>query len=139
RSPFAAPGRRTRPRTWTVCGAAFEPYRGLYTPAAFEDTVPTRGTVGQRFATMTVFVAATASGEVVGTVACNLVRKGEGHLRGMAVRPSWQGRGVAEELLGAAEAELRRAGCGRVSLGTTGPSAGPSGSTKRTASALRAR
>jgi predicted N-acetyltransferase YhbS len=121
--PFSV--RRARPEDATAVldclRAAFDPYRGLYTPAAFEDTVLTRGTVGQRFATMTVFVAATAAGEVVGTVACNLVCKGEGHLRGMAVRPSWQGRGVAEELLGAAEAELRRAGCGRVSLGTTGP------------------
>src|SRR6516165_3042026 len=101
--------------------AAFEPYRELYTPAAFEDTVLTPNTVGERLATMAVFVAATASGEVVGTVACHLVGEGEGHLRGMAVRPSWQGRGVSEELLGAAEAELRRAGCGHVSLDTTRP------------------
>jgi predicted N-acetyltransferase YhbS len=76
--------------------AAFEPYRALYTPAAFADTVLTPGTLGERLATMAVFVAATASGEVVGTVACQVVGVGEGHLRGMAVRPSWQGRGVAE-------------------------------------------
>jgi ribosomal protein S18 acetylase RimI-like enzyme len=100
---------------------AFEPYRMLYTPAAFDDTVLTPDTVAERFATMAVLVAATASGEVVGTVACRLVGVGEGHLRGMAVRPSWQGRGVAEELLAAAEAELRRAGCCRVSLDTTRP------------------
>jgi GNAT superfamily N-acetyltransferase len=70
---------------------------------------------------MAVFVAATSGGEVIGTVACHPVAQGEGYLRGMAVRPGWQGLGVAEELLGAAEAELRRAGCGRVSLGTTRP------------------
>jgi hypothetical protein len=52
--------------------AAFEPYRGLYAPAAFEDTVLTPGTVGERLATMAVFVAATASGEVVGTVDCGI-------------------------------------------------------------------
>src|SRR5262245_63805411 len=74
---------------------AFEPYRGQYTPAAFEDTVLTSGTVGERFATMAVFVAVTAGGAVVGTVACNLVGAGEGHIRGMAVCPSWQGRCVA--------------------------------------------
>src|ERR1044071_2476961 len=85
--------------------AALEPYRGLYTPAAFEDTVLTPGTLGERLATMAVFVAATATGEVIRTVACRLVREGEGHLRGMAVLPGWQGRGVAEELLGAAESE----------------------------------
>jgi predicted N-acetyltransferase YhbS len=105
--------------------AAFEPYRGLYTPAAFEDTVLTPDTLGQRFATMTVFVALTGSAEVVGTVTCHLVGEREGHLRGMAVRPNWQGRGVADELLGAAEAELRRAGCGRVSLDTTRPLSRP--------------
>jgi hypothetical protein len=85
-------GRRARPEDATAVldclRAAFDPYRGLHTPAAFEDAVLTRGTVGQRFATMTVFFAATAAGEVVGTVACDLVGKGEGHLRGMAVRPS---------------------------------------------------
>jgi N-acetylglutamate synthase-like GNAT family acetyltransferase len=87
--------------------AAFEPYRGLYTPAALEDTVLTPGTVGERLATMAVFVAATAGGEIVGTVACHMIGE-EGRLRGMAVHPSWQGRGVAEELLAAAAAEHRR-------------------------------
>jgi RimJ/RimL family protein N-acetyltransferase len=101
--------------------AAFEPYRAQYTPAAFEDTVLTPATVCERFSTMVVFVAETSGGEIVGTVACNVVREGEGHLRGMAVRPSWQGRGVAEELLTAAEAELRRGRCRRVSLDTTRP------------------
>jgi RimJ/RimL family protein N-acetyltransferase len=101
--------------------AAFEPYRGQYTPAAFEDTVLTPHTVCERFTSMAVFVAESPGGEVVGTVACNLVAAGEGHLRGMAVRPSWQGRGVAEELLTAAEAELRRAGCRCVTLDTTRP------------------
>jgi ribosomal protein S18 acetylase RimI-like enzyme len=99
--------------------AAFEPYRGQYTPAAFEDTVLTPGTVGERLATMAVFLAVTPGGEVVGTVACEVVGVGEGHLRGMAVRPSWQGCGMADELLKAAETELHRAGCGRVSLDTT--------------------
>src|SRR5262245_22531474 len=99
--------------------AAFEPYRGQYTPAAFEETVLTPGTIGERLATMAVFLAATPGGEVVGTVACGVVGVEEGHLRGMAVRPSWQGCGVADELLKAAETELRRAECGRVTLDTT--------------------
>src|SRR5215470_7332477 len=75
--------------------AAFEPYREVYTPAAFEDTVLTPGTIGERLSAMAVFVATTAPGEVIGTVACHVIGEGEGHLRGMAVRPSWQGRGVA--------------------------------------------
>ena len=53
-------------------------------------------TIGERFATMAVFLATTAGSEVVGTVTCGVVGNGEGHLRGMAVRPDWQGRGVAE-------------------------------------------
>src|SRR5262249_51993295 len=115
--------RRARPEDATAVldclRAAFEPYRALYTPAAFADTMLSPDTVGQRLAAMVVFVVATPGGEVVGTVACQVVGEGEGHLRGMAVRPSWQGRGAAEELLGAAESDLRRAGCGRVSLDTT--------------------
>src|SRR5207248_3212448 len=98
--------------------AAFEPYRPQYTAAAYEDTVLTPATVAERFATMAVLVAATRGGEVIGTVACHVVGAGEGHLRGMAVRPDWQGRGVAEELLAAAESELRRVGCDRVTLDT---------------------
>jgi RimJ/RimL family protein N-acetyltransferase len=100
-------------------GSAFEPYRGQYTPAAFADTVLTPATVGERFDAMAVFVAATLGGEVIGTVACCVVGGGEGHLRGMAVRPSWQGYGVANALLAAVESEIRRAGCTRVSLDTT--------------------
>lgn len=99
--------------------AAFEPFRVAYTPGAFEDTVLTPDAVGRRLASMAVFVASTDRGDVAGTVAGGVDGEGEGHLRGMAVRPNWQGRGVAEELLTAAEVGLRRAGCDRVSLDTT--------------------
>ncbi len=102
-------------------GSTFEPYRKQYTPEAFEDTVLTPTTIEQRFVTMALLVAAATDGEVVGTVACNVIGGGEGHVRGMAVRPVWQGQGVAEALLAAAEAELRRSGCRRVSLDTTRP------------------
>ena len=80
--PFSV--RRTRPEdaaSLPEClRAAFEAYRGLYTPAAFADTVLTPGTLGERLATMAVFVAVTASGEVVGTIACQVVGVGEGRL-----------------------------------------------------------
>jgi ribosomal protein S18 acetylase RimI-like enzyme len=77
-------------------------------------------TLARRMVEMSVFVA-TAAGEVVGTVGCALAAAGEGHVRGMAVRPNWQGRGVARRLLLAAEDELREKGCRRVTLGTTAP------------------
>jgi ribosomal protein S18 acetylase RimI-like enzyme len=100
---------------------AFQPYRGDYTDSAFEDTVLTRDTVHQRLTAMIVFVASTEDGEIVGTVACKVLDGGEGHIRGMAVRPSWQGCGVAHQLLEAAESELRESKCSRISLNSTVP------------------
>src|SRR5262245_32369362 len=68
---------------------------------------------------MCVFVAV-SEGYVVGTVACAASGE-EGHLRGMAVLPDWQGSGVASALLQAAEAEIRNQHCKRVTLDTTEP------------------
>jgi len=78
-------------------------------------------TLERRLVEMSVFVAAGEAGEIVGTIGCAAVSPAEGHIRGMAVRPDWQGRGVAERLLAAAESELRARGCGRASLDTTAP------------------
>jgi len=104
----------------TCLAAAFEPYRQQYTPAAFADTVLTRESVRQRLSTMCLFVAV-AAGHVVGTVGCQALGHGEGHLRGMAVLPEWQAKGVALRLLQAAETELRHNQCQRVTLDTTEP------------------
>src|SRR5438270_2536549 len=98
---------------------AFEPYRTRYTPAGFEDTVMNAKTVAERLQSMTLFVAI-ENGAVVGTIGC-AIHDHEGHLRGMAVLPHFQGSGVARRLLEAAEAELREQGCTRVTLDTTGP------------------
>lgn len=100
---------------------AFEPYRNEYTPGAFEDTVLNRETIGARLCSMALFVAEGANGKVVGTIGCNAASADEGHIRGMAVLPEWQGRGVAADLLRAAEHELQRLGCKRVTLDTTAP------------------
>ncbi|HZP23060.1 MAG TPA: GNAT family N-acetyltransferase [Terriglobales bacterium] len=99
---------------------AFEPYRTRYTPGAWLDTVLNAETIQERLAWMQVLVAVSAEG-VVGTIACASVTEDEGHLRGMAVLPAWQGQGVAEALLLAAEAELLRRGCARITLDTTEP------------------
>jgi len=104
----------------TCLAAAFAPYRSQYTPGAFEDTVLSPEAARSRMMRMTVYVAITPEGEVVGTVASTL--HGErGHLRGMAVLPAWQGHLVAELLLRAAEADLAAAGCARLTLNTTIP------------------
>jgi ribosomal protein S18 acetylase RimI-like enzyme len=100
---------------------AFEPYRAKYTPGGFADTVLTPQTIQHRLWEMTVFVAVTAGNEIVGTIACVVIDASEGHLRGMAVLPEWQGRGIAEKLLQSAELELAGRGCSRITLDTTEP------------------
>ncbi|MGC2112688.1 MAG: GNAT family N-acetyltransferase [Candidatus Korobacteraceae bacterium] len=103
-------------------GAAFEPYRSAYTPGAYLDTVLTPETVGERLQSMCVFVAVSAADDtIVGTIACAMTGANEGHLRGMAVLPDWQGSGVAARLLHAAEEELVRRQCSRITLDTTEP------------------
>jgi GNAT superfamily N-acetyltransferase len=101
--------------------AAFEPYRAAYTVDAFADTVLTPEALERRFDAMKILVATTPAGEVVGTLACGVLGGDEGHLRGMAVRPDWQGSGVASALLAAGETHLKRRGCSRISLDTTKP------------------
>ena len=70
---------------------------------------------------MTVFVAESDERQIIGTIACKVVNGEEGHLRGMGVRPEWQGSSVAKQLLDRAEEELRHSGCSIVTLGTTEP------------------
>jgi GNAT superfamily N-acetyltransferase len=107
-----------------ICGclrSAFEPYRASYAAGGFEDTVLAPGSIRRRFDVMSVFVASDESGEVVGTIGAAVIAPSEGHIRGMAVRPAWQGRGVAKQLLEAAESALAVKGCSRISLDTTEP------------------
>jgi len=101
--------------------AAFAPYRSLYTPQGYFDTVMTPDTLLQRLTSMTVLVAAKAQGHVVGTIGGAVVSPSEGHLRGMAVPPQWHGRGIAQRLLDAIEKHLAGRGCMRISLDTTEP------------------
>jgi ribosomal protein S18 acetylase RimI-like enzyme len=99
--------------------AAFTPHRAEYTAAAFADTVPSPEAFRLRLQQMRVLVA-TLGGNVVGTVA-GVGNAGEGHLRGMAVLPEYQGQGVAAKLLAAIENYLRSQGCQRIILDTTLP------------------
>jgi N-acetylglutamate synthase-like GNAT family acetyltransferase len=81
--------------------SAFEPFRAEYTAEAFEDTILTPHSLAQRFAAMQmqIYVAEAAGGQIVGTIACSVKNAEDGHLRGMAVDPAWQGSGVASALL----------------------------------------
>jgi ribosomal protein S18 acetylase RimI-like enzyme len=100
---------------------AFEPFRELYTREGFSDTVLTAEAIRTRMAAMTILVAINKDSEIAGTVACSVATPEEGHLRGMAVRPLWHGYGIAQQLLDAAEMELRHHKCRRVTLDTTEP------------------
>jgi ribosomal-protein-alanine N-acetyltransferase len=101
--------------------AAFEKYRESYTSGAFADTILTPETLEVRLQEMTIFVATEKSGEIVGTIACSLVSPEEGHIRGMAVHPASQGRGIAVRLLTHAEAHFRETKCKRITLDATAP------------------
>lgn len=100
---------------------AFAAFRSLYTLEAYQDTVPTPDAMRKRMSDMTVYVASTVEGEIVGTVSYSLDGRKTAHLRGMAVRPAWRGYGIAEQLLRTAEDDLLAAGCALVSLHTTAP------------------
>ena len=104
----------------TCLAEAFEPYRARYTPQAFEDTVMSAEAIQRRFKDMTVLVAATEAEQIAGTIGY-AINGGEGHIRGMAVRPEYLGTDVARSLLGAVETALRDRGCSLLTLDTTAP------------------
>jgi GNAT superfamily N-acetyltransferase len=99
---------------------AFEQYRKKYTVQAFASTVLTPETLRKRLSQMRVLVAADVTNRVIGTISYRVLN-GEGNIRGMAVRPTHQGAGVAAALLGQAESDLRRLHCTSIRLDTTRP------------------
>jgi len=111
-------GAADSPGILACLASAFAPYRDRYTPQAFADTVLTAESLPSRLGQMCLLVAV-SNGEIVGTIGCT-ASGGEGHLRGMAVLPEWQGSGVASALLEAVESELRGC-CTRITLDTTEP------------------
>jgi GNAT superfamily N-acetyltransferase len=100
---------------------AFAPFEQYYSPEGYRDTTLTEATVRERLRTMSLYVATSEGGEVIGTIGCNLLSVEEGHIRGMAVLEAWQGQGVAQALLDVVVAELRDRGCAFISLDTTAP------------------
>jgi ribosomal protein S18 acetylase RimI-like enzyme len=100
---------------------AFEPYRREYTIAGYEDTVLNRETLSLRMLHMTILVAVDPGNNILGTIACQPLAGGEGHMRGMAVLPAHQGQGIADELIQRAEKTLCEHGSMFVTLDTTEP------------------
>jgi ribosomal protein S18 acetylase RimI-like enzyme len=97
--------------------AAFEPFRSQYTADAYRDTVPSLDAIRHRIGNMKVYTVS-RDGKIIGTLAAS-ASNGDGHLRGMAVHPDWQGHGIADQLLAKAENDLHAAGCTRITLDTT--------------------
>jgi ribosomal protein S18 acetylase RimI-like enzyme len=83
--------------------------------------VPDLGDLERRSRQMTILAVESGQHRILGTVAYQALEPGEGHLRGMAVLPRSQGKGLGKLLLRAAEAELQGTGCTRVTLDTTPP------------------
>lgn len=114
-------GPENLPGVVACLAAAFERHRSDYTPDAFNDTVPDLEAMTGRFQHMAIFCASGQTKVIIGTIACVVTSPGEGHVRGMAVLPEFQGLGIADGLLNAAEKELRAQACSRVTLDTTRP------------------
>ena len=106
----------------TCLHAAFAPYESSYTAEAYAHTILGPETLFNRLQEMSIFVAVNgSSGGIIGTIACHVLGSGDGHLRGMAVLPDWQGSGIAHRLLESVEFELRACGCRQITLDTTAP------------------
>jgi GNAT superfamily N-acetyltransferase len=100
-----------------VLREAFEPYRRLYTAAAFAATTPTAADVQQRWNEGPVWVAV-QDARIVGTVSA--VPRGEAlYMRSMAVRPSSRGSGCGRLLVEAVERYATANGHRTVVLSTT--------------------
>jgi N-acetylglutamate synthase-like GNAT family acetyltransferase len=100
--------------------AAFEEFRSFYTPEGFADTVMSEEIALNRIKEMNLYVAIDLNGEIIGTIGWTKLSEKEGHIRGMAVHPKYQGKkSPAAALLQVVEDEARFQGCKFLSLDTT--------------------
>ena len=100
--------------------AAFEEYRHYYTPEGFADTVMSEQVAIKRMKEMTLYVAIEQNENVIGTIGWQKVSEKEGHIRGMAMHPNWQGKNSpATSLLQIVENDARSEGCTFLTLDTT--------------------
>ena len=98
--------------------SAFAPFAQEYTEAAMRDTVLDSASLRSRMTHMSVFVAELNKG-IVGTIAAAPLDDEHGHLRGMAVLPSFEHAGVGRRLVHRALDDLTVSGCRQATLGTT--------------------
>ena len=100
--------------------AAFEEFRDFYSLEGFADTVMSEEVALKRTKEMNLYVAIDLIGEIIGTIGWTKVSKEEGHIRGMAVYPKYQGNNSpAASLLQTVEDETNSQDCIFLSLDTT--------------------
>lgn len=108
------------PKIHEVLCLAFEPYRRLYTPQAFADTVRTAEVFEERIVAPDVDVLiAEREKEIVGTVCAKVIESNELYFFSMAVKPEGAGKGVGHLLLERIESMAREKNCRAVSLETS--------------------
>jgi ribosomal protein S18 acetylase RimI-like enzyme len=99
---------------------AFKEFRNYYSVEGFLDTVLSKDKAIDRINQMNVYVAVDLKGIVIGTIGWQKITEEEGHIRGMAVVPKWQGKnGPASFLLKEVENEAFLMGCSVLTLDTT--------------------
>ena len=100
--------------------AAFEEYRHYYTPKGFNDTVMSEEAVIERMKEMIIYIAVDKKQNIIGTIGWQKINDKEGHIRGMAVLPKWQGKkSPASTLLQIVEKDAITKGCLYLTLDTT--------------------
>ncbi|MFX0027241.1 MAG: GNAT family N-acetyltransferase [Candidatus Hermodarchaeota archaeon] len=99
---------------------AFEEYRSFYSPEGFTDTVLSEEKAKDRIKDMKVYVAVDQQSKIIGTIGWQKLNKFEGHIRGMGVIPSRQGkRSPAMSLLKCVERDAQLEKCKILTLDTT--------------------
>ncbi|MGB5912752.1 MAG: GNAT family N-acetyltransferase [Promethearchaeia archaeon] len=100
--------------------AAFEAYRSFYSPEGFADTVLSEERAKDRIKETNVYVAVDQYGKIIGTIGWQKLNESEGHIRGMGIIPSQQGRGSpATSLLRQVERDAQLESCKILTLDTT--------------------
>ena len=100
--------------------AAFEEYRSYYSPEGFADTILSEERAKDRIKETNVYVAVNQHGKIIGTIGWEKLNESEGHIRGMGVIPSQQGRkGPAVSLLRQVERDAQLESCKILTLDTT--------------------
>jgi ribosomal protein S18 acetylase RimI-like enzyme len=100
---------------------AFSPFRVAYTAEAFQDTVPSIAIIRDRIDGGVVLLALRLEDARLMGALTAFVHGDHAHLRGMAVDPAFQGKGIARALLTEMERLLSSKGVLQITLEVTAP------------------